>query len=146
MISRIAEICLSLYLNGFEKSAEEKKKSIPIFLLPLWAFMASSELNSTCRTNLHSPGLRKVVQGWSYFHMTAARAWVRVVNQHHTYWKKNPTYVQSSPWLPWRHCLEVVEALNKREHDRRPLGIPKALHNTDLQLSSSTISVKFRPF
>ena len=60
---------------------------------------------------------------------------------------KNPTYVHSSPWLPWRHRLEVVEALlNKRENARRPLGIPKALHNMDSQLSSSITSVKFRPY
>jgi hypothetical protein len=74
-----------------------KKKRIPVPLLPLWAGMASSGLNFTLGTNLHSPGLHKVVQGRSCFHMTAARACVRIVNQHHPYWKKNPTYVHSPP-------------------------------------------------
>jgi len=61
-------------VNHPPPSNAEVNNSIPIPLLPLWAFMASSRLNFTLRTNLHSPGLRKVVQGWSCFNMTAARA------------------------------------------------------------------------
>jgi hypothetical protein len=81
--------------------------------------------------NLHSPGLRKpytggIVSIWP-LQEPGFESSISII---HT--GKNPTYVDCSPWLHWRHRSAVVEALlSKREQHRRPLGIPKALHNTD---------------